>query len=195
MIQKIRVQLNSKNQRKICAKRNWRIQKFLIYFFRVIYVFNKTTLKTKLFRLHHENFLTNHFDMKKIKNLINRKYFWFRMIVNVNEYVKKCNIYQRTKTSRHRLYNELQLLFISTRSWNFFLNFITKLFLNCYENDVYDVILIVVCRLSKITLYVHVKSIWTTKKINGIFFDRVLFAYSKIKNIVSNKKSLFINKY
>ena len=30
---------------------------------------------------------------------------------------------------------------------------------------------------------------------NDIFFDRVLFAYSKVKNIVSNKKKLFINEY
>ena len=153
-------------------------------------------MKTKLFRLYHDDLLTNHFDMKKIKNLINRKYFWFRMIVNVNEYVKKCDMCQRTKTSRHRSYDELQSLFISTRSWKkFFLNFITKLLSSRYENNVYDVILIVVCRLSKITLYVHVKSIWTTKKINDIFFDRVLLAYSKIKSIVSNKKSLFISEY
>ena len=44
-----------------------------------MYVFNKTILKTilktKLFRLYNNNFLIKHFNSKKIKNFIVRKYF------------------------------------------------------------------------------------------------------------------------
>ena len=41
-------------------------KKKLLYFFHVIYILEKVILKTKLMRLHHDNFLANHF--KIIKN-------------------------------------------------------------------------------------------------------------------------------
>ena len=168
----------------------------MLYFFRVIYVLNKAILKAEFFRLYHDNSLTKHFDIKKTRDFIERKYFWFKIIVDVNEYVKDCDVCQRMKAFCYRFYNELQSLFVSSRSWEkITINFITKLFLSRYDNDVYDVILIVVCRLSKITLYIHNKSIWTTKNLTNILFDCVLLAYFEVKDIVSNKNFFFISDY
>ena len=75
-----------------------------------------------------------------------------------------------------------------TRSYKIItINFITKLFFNRYENDVYDVILIMICRLSKMTLYLHDKSIWTTKNFANILFDRVFWRFRKWKTSFRTK--------
>ena len=128
----------------------------MFYFFRIIYVFNKIMLKIEFLRLHHDDFLTKHFDTKKIRNFINQKYFWFWIIVDVNEYIKNCNVCQRIKTFKYRFYNKLQSLFVFTRFWKkIIINFIIELFFNRYENNVYNVIFVVICRLFKITFYIH----------------------------------------
>ena len=45
-------------------------KKKLLYFFYVIYIFEKIALKAKLLRLHHNNFLANYFEFKKIRVLM-----------------------------------------------------------------------------------------------------------------------------
>ena len=75
------------------------------------------------------------------------------------------------------------------------MDFITKLPLSRYGNDVYDAILIVVCRLSKMALYIHGKSTWTAEDLTDILFDCVLLAYFEVKGIVSDRGFLFISGY
>ena len=92
VIQKIRVQLNLKIQRETYAKKNWKIYDFLIYFFCVIYIFNKIALKTELLRLYHNDFFVEHFDTKKTKDFFSKKYYWLKITIDVNEYVKNYNM-------------------------------------------------------------------------------------------------------
>ena len=49
-------------------------KKKLLYFFHVIYIFEKVALKTKLLRLHHDDFLTNHFKIKKTRVLMQKNF-------------------------------------------------------------------------------------------------------------------------
>ena len=93
------------------------MKKKLLYFFHVIYIFEKVVLKTKLLRLHHDDSLANHFKIKKIHVLMQRKFYWFKITRNIKEYLKDCDMCQRIKTSRHCFYNELSSLSVSTRSW------------------------------------------------------------------------------
>ena len=60
------------NVEKMTELRRTRLtfKKKLLYFFHVIYVFEKITLKTELLRLHHDDFLANHFKFKKIRVLM-----------------------------------------------------------------------------------------------------------------------------
>ena len=108
------------------------MKKKLLYFFHVIYVFKKVALKTKLLRLHHDDFFANHFEIKKIRVLMQKKFYWLKMTRNVKEYVKNCDMCQRIKTSRHCFYDELSSFSVLTRSWakismNFIMNFFKSL--------------------------------------------------------------------
>ena len=116
VIIKVWNQLKSQNQRDACATREWSFQYNLLYYFHVIYVLDEMIMKAKILRLHHDDSLTKHFKIKKTRSLLQRKFYWFRMLKNIKEYIQNCDVCQRVKAFRHRLYDETTLLLISTRS-------------------------------------------------------------------------------
>ena len=143
-------------------------------------------------RLHYDNFLANHFEIKKIRILMQKKFYWLKMIKDIKEYIKDCDIYQRIKTSRHRFYDEFSSLSVSTRSWTkISMNFITKFFLNCYDDDIYDAILIIIDRFLKMTHYIFAKLTWLIENLIDVLFNKILLIFLKIKKIVFNRKTLF----
>ena len=103
---------------------------------------------------------------------------------------------QRTKTSHHRFYNEFSSLFILTRSWTeISMNFIIELFSSRYGDDIYDAILIIIDRFSKMTHYIFVKSTWSIENLIDVLFDKMLLIFFEIKKIVFDRKTLFTSDY
>ena len=49
-----------------------------------LYVFNEKSIRVKLLKRHHDDVLTDHFDIIKTTKLFSRKYYWF----NMTKYVK-----------------------------------------------------------------------------------------------------------
>ena len=134
-------------------------------------MFNEKSIRVKLLKRHHDDVLTNHFDVIKTTKLFNRKYYWFDMTKYVQNYVEICDICQKTKTSRHCSYDIMQFLFMSIRSWNqIIMNFIIELFFNKYRNNIYDACFVICDCYTKMTLYFS-----TTKIINLIKFAKLLF--------------------
>ena len=160
MIIKVRDQLKSQNQRDACATCEWSFQHILLYYFHVIYIFDETIIKAEVLRLHHNHFLIKHFEIKKTRSLLQRIFCWLRMLKDIKKYIQDCNVCQRVKALRHHLYDKTTSFFISARSWKkISMNFIIELFFNRYKNDIYDAILVVINRYSKMTLYISAKSI------------------------------------
>ena len=118
------------------------------------------------------------------------------MTKNIKKYKKNCDMCQRTKTLHHRFYNKFLSLFILTRSWTkISINFIIKLFLNYYDDDIYDAILIIIDRFLKMTHYIFVKLTWSIKNLIDVLFDKMLLIFSEIKKIIFDWKTLFMNNY
>ena len=118
------------------------------------------------------------------------------MTKDIKKYVKNCDMYQRTKTSHHRFYNEFSSLFILTRSWaEILMNFIIEFFLSCYDDDIYDAILIIINRFSKMTHYIFVKLMWSVENLIDVLFDKMLLIFFEIRKIVFDRKTLFTNDY
>ena len=88
MIIRMRAQLKSFIERKICANRKWSVNKknFLQYF-HAVYVFEKAFFRFALLRFHHDDSLTKHYEKKKILILLKRKFYWQRIRANINAYV------------------------------------------------------------------------------------------------------------
>ena len=172
------------------------MKKRLLYFFHVIYVFEKIALKTKLLRLYYNDSFANYFEFKKIHVLMQKKFYWFKMTKDIKKYVKNCNMCQRTKTLHHRFYDEFSSLFISTRSWaKISINFIIKFFSSCYDDDIYNAILIIIDCFSKMTHYIFIKLMWLIENLIDVLFNKILLIFFKIKKIVFDRKTLFTNNY
>ena len=94
-----------------------------------VYVFLSTAVRKKLMKIHYDNLYIDHFRIKKIINLLWKKYYWQKLFKNMKNYVKICNICQHMKVSHYKFYNKLILFFISQKVWNFIaMNFIMSLF-------------------------------------------------------------------
>ena len=126
------------------------LNKSLVKYNERLYVLENATIKKKLISKNHDDSLTRHFEIKKTLKLIQKKYYWSTLTKQTRVYVKTCNIYQRTKVSCHRSYDELKFLFVFTKSWKeIIMNFITSLSANKRREVVYDSILMIIDRCIK----------------------------------------------
>jgi hypothetical protein len=160
------------------------------------YVFEKEFLQTKFLKRHHNDILTNHFNVKKTIKLLNKKYHWLKMIKYVKFYIKTCDICQRTKTFRHLFYDDLQSFSLFQNSWQeIIMNFITNFSSNKRLNDVYDFVLVIINHYIKMTFYIFVTKKIIIVELTKIIFDHVILKYNASKNVVSNKEFVFTNAY
>jgi hypothetical protein len=149
-----------------------------------------------LLKRHHDNILTNHFDVKKTIEFFNKKYHWSRMIKYVKFYIKTCDICQRTKTFKHLSYDDLQSFFLFQDSWQeIIMNFITNFSFNKRSNDVYDFVFVIINRYIKMTFYIFITKKIIAIELTKIIFDHVMLKYDASKNVVSNREFVFTNAY
>ena len=77
---------------------------------------------------HYNNFLTEHFGIDKIRELVRRKHYWPSLKKDVETYVWECNMCLAFKAIRYQPYGDLQFLPIPTHWWkNLLIDFMTGL--------------------------------------------------------------------
>lgn len=76
------------------------------------YVFE--IIRTKLINRYYNNPLAGYFGIEKTKELIAQKYYWPTLRADTESYVKECNICLASKLVRHKPYDDLQSLLVST---------------------------------------------------------------------------------
>ena len=87
---KIKKQLISKIIYKVYTKRDQLINKKIVFFFYVILVFDKLSLKIKLLRLYYNNLLAKYFEIKLIVRL--NFDFNFRNRLNLSILILEINL-------------------------------------------------------------------------------------------------------
>ena len=127
----IETKISSDSDRVILkSSKYWIVDsKKLLLYDLIVYIFSSTAIRKKLMKIHHDDLYTNYFKIEKTMNLLQKKYYWQSLLKNMKKYVKTCNICQHMKISYHKFYDELALLLISWRIWDFIMmNFIMNLF-------------------------------------------------------------------
>ena len=118
------------------------------------------------------------------------------MLKNIKKYIQSCDVCQCVKTFWHRSYDELTSFFVSFHSWKkILMNFIIEFSFNRYENDIYDVILVIIDCYLKMTFYIFAKLTWSIENFANVFFDKMFLIFFKVKKIVFNCDAFFINNY
>jgi hypothetical protein len=190
------IETSDKRQRDAFIKSDYILKNDFLKFRKRYYVSEKEFLRIELLKRHHDDILTNHFDVKKTVELLSRKYHWSRMIKYVKFYIKTCDIYQRTKTFKHFSYDDLQSFLFFQDSWRkIIMNFITNFSFNKRSDDVYDSVLVIINRYIKMTFYIFVTKKIIAIKLTKIIFDHVMLKYDASKDVISNREFVFTSVY
>ena len=186
---------------------SWVDKREILWHENCLYV--SSSLRKNVIKSNHDNFLADHFDVKRILELIRKKYYWSNqnrivdvehdsnMRAQIKKYCETCAIYKRNKTFRHKSYEKLSSLSISKFKWaDITMNFVTNLFENKTWNETtYDAILVVVNRLTKMTHYISIKKTMIAENLVEILIRKIIKFHDFFSSITTNRKSIFISKY
>ena len=91
-----------------------KIMKKLLLFQKLIYMSSAT--RKKMIEQHHNDALTEHFEIDKTVKLIFRNYYFSQMRQKVKKHIQQCEQCQKSKSKQHKSYEKLQLLEASNKS-------------------------------------------------------------------------------
>jgi hypothetical protein len=140
-----------------------------------VYVPEDAALRAEIRMLCHDDRLAGHFGVEKTLALAKRDFYWPEMNDDLERCVETCALCQFNKSKRHKPYGELKPLPVPEDVWQeVSLDFITGL-LECRHGDsVFDSILVIVDRFSKMVLYEPAKITWQATDFADAFFRRVI---------------------
>ncbi len=164
-----------------------------------VYVLNDSATRNEILRMNHDDFEADHFACARIKTAIRRKYYWSKMLKEMTKYVRICSDCQRVRVHHHKLYEKLT--FISSESVNSFhtmiMNFITDMLSakNSYIEKTSDVILIMIDKLSKHTIYISTIKDLNVERLANLLWREFISQHEMMRSIILNRDSLFISHF
>jgi hypothetical protein len=149
-------------------------------------------MKRLLFKQNHDDFHASHFDVKRMLELLKRKYYWSAMNQDVKKYVNACFACHWINTIKHQLQN----IFMFKKSrLKWIMNFIIDLSFNVSRRIAYDFILVLVNRYTKYARYVRARQNWIAVQLIDAMIKELFIKYEIFEVIITDWKNLFIAKY
>ena len=139
-----------------------------------IWVPDKEEIRTNVVQENHDILTAEHGGTAKMTELIQRKYYWPNMWETIKQYVKGCDVCQRTKVVRHAPYGLMKPNEAPDCPWkSISIDFIMDL----PRSEGSDAILIAIDRLTKMAHFIA-----CTKDINARQSLRPIFVKIQQKN-------------
>ena len=182
--------------KNIANNADFKIQNEILTFQNLIYVF--TRCRQKMINIYHSSKIYEHQDFDKIIERIFRIYYFSKIRKQVENTIRKCDVYVRVKHSQHKSYKLLKSLSTSDRVWkNIALNFIIKLlkFKKKVTKTIYDFILIITNRLIKYEYFLSYKKATFAENLIYTFLRTIVINHELSNKIISNKDKLFTSKF
>ena len=162
----------------------------------MIYVSSAT--KKKVIWQHHNNVLAEYFEIDKTVKLISWNYYFLLMRQKMKKHIQQCKQCQKTKSRWHKLYEKLQSLNVSDRSWqSITVDFIVKLskFKKSIMKFKYDSIMIVMNRFIKRAYFVSFHEKISAEKITYLFEQHIIANHEVSAEIISDRNIWFKLKF
>ena len=184
-------------KRKAKAGSPWRFDsKGLLFHSEQLYVPEEVSVRAEILKQHHDDVLAGHFGIERTLELVARKYYWISMIKDVKAYVASCDVCQRVKVPQHCPYGELQALPQPERPWQqVTMDFITGLPPSKRRGCVYDAILVIVDRYTKMARYITTTKTVTAVELAELFYEEVICRFGVPKGAVSDRGSVFTSAF
>jgi len=178
---------------------NWTIQEDgLLLFQGKAYVPREEALKAEIMKICHDDPLAGHFGQEKTLELVARKYYWPSMRLDVREYVKTCDVCQRTKAKRQRQAGKMQAPDMPSKPFeSISMDFITDLSpsKDPVTNVVYDSVFVIVDRYTKFARYIPTLKTATAEDVAWMFQEYWFRDCGLPANIISDRDTKFTGKF
>jgi hypothetical protein len=149
--------------------------------------------RLRLLQEVHDQFASRHLEVNKTFKLFKRNYRWSKMIKNVKQFIKNCHICKRTKAAWDKYQELLNSLSISNRLWtNIIFDFVIELF----DSKDYNVILMIIDRLSKMHHYISCitdENETTVEETIKLFIQNVWKLHELLTTMIFDRESQFIS--
>jgi transposase InsO family protein len=179
------------------SERHWILdQEGLLRFKGAVYVPNEKSIQSELIHIHHDGVTAGHFGVRRTLEVIQRKYFWQSLRKDVKSYVKTCPECQRGKAKTHRTHGELAPIPIPGKPWEeITMDFITDLPPSKLNGQIYDSILVIVDRYTKMGRFIPVRKTIDAAELAEVFIHHVYKDFGCPKGITSDRGSVFTSKF
>jgi hypothetical protein len=118
------------------------------------------------------------------------------MTFDIKQYVDVCTRCYQIKASRHKFYEKLQLLSMSSelrQHWT--LNFITDFSSSIRWVLFFDAILIIIDRYTKYARYILTRMNWTIENLVDSLIEEVFIRFEMLVFLIIDREILFISNY
>jgi len=160
----------------------------LLWYQGKIWTPNEDKLRVELIKQHHDIPTTGHGGTAKTTELIKRKYYWPHMRDLIKEYVKNCDMCQRTKAVKHAPYGLLQPNEVPEKPWKTIsMDFITDL----PKSEGYDAILVVIDRLTKMSDFIPCHKDMNARQFAKSFIKEIFRLHGLPKDIITDRGTIF----
>lgn len=152
-----------------------------------------TTAEGKAIALRecHNDPLAGHFGARKTIEKLKRRYAWKGMYKDVQEYCSDCLWCRRSAAAKHKPYGLLQPLQPPEKAWeDTTMDFITELPPSRSGGQVYDSILVVVDRLTKMSHYIPARADWDGSDLAQCWVKEIIRLHGVPKRIISDRGPL-----
>jgi transposase InsO family protein len=169
----------------------------LLYNHRV-YVPASSDLRLQVLQLKHDHETAGHPGFRKTLELVQREFYWPGLRKFTAEFCRTCDRCPRNKAVRHRPYGLLKQLPIPDRPWEAIsADLIVELppSVDPSTNQVYDAILVVVDRLTKMALFIPTTSNARSLDLARLYVQHVFSKHGVPTDIVSDRGTVFTSEF
>ena len=157
-----------------------------------LFVPDTDNLRLLITQSHHDHALAGHPGIKKTIQQIKRRFNWPGLDKFVTDFVKSCPDCRRAKAIRHKPFGPLRFLPIPERPWSSLsMDFIEGL----PPSDGHDSILVVVDRLTKMSIFIPTHKTLTSPQLARLFIQHVFAKHGVPIDIVSDRGRHFISRF
>jgi hypothetical protein len=141
----------------------------------------------------HDSRLTNHQAAQATLSILQKGYFWFRMQLTVDKYVRSCQLCQRERVTTPLKSGLMQPLPTPNRKWHTVgMDFVTKLVPTARG---FDAIYTVVDYLTKRVRFIPTRNDATAEETALLFFNHIVCQFGLPKTIVSDRDAKFTSSF
>jgi transposase InsO family protein len=152
--------------------------------------------RIEVLRQCHDDPLSGHFGFERTLELVKRAYYWPRMRHYVKDYTRSCQACERAKPRRHMPYGLLGAEAPSSAPWeDITLDFVTDLPPSALDGQVYDSILVIVDRFTKMAHYVPCRKRIQAEGLATLLLREVVRLHGIPKSIVSDRGPILTSKF